>query len=1226
MSQELSTKSETEDITSQLIQALVKRSLVESCLIEELLENRDKAVDLARKQIQGKCYYINYYESKLKIFNTYTKEELYSIDLPGKSSEFNPADFDDWGNAAVIINNEELQKEGEIPYDNKNNYGIVLKDNKSYLYNPHIDYQNLLGLTKNYIFGSIPKKSKSGLPYDMYFSDDYSMLCITNRDEGKIYLFDVELSVFRDEINVRNPGVNKTINVAISTLNKKIYITDSATPILSIYDLNTKTLTKKNLNIGILGNICLSPDEKSIYVVVMKPEQSLKNIDLNKLTEIKNFPLKGELFSIGDDPCDLLTLSPDKKHLFSMTFLNDPNPFTPVISVIDTEKNKPIKRFSIKDEAKPINLCFEDINPVGPVNKTIEDMLVENKLFSINKLRDLKNAILNGEEDAFDSAEENENFVEIEGEELEFELRREDTTNSTGAYSGIFPKKINHIFISKKANKHIKECLADSFWLKHEIDLREIPQIQPSLDAVVEKIRVKLEDYDLEVVEIKGFYDKNLALEGVILREFILEMLDEEESENRKQIKTVPTNCPNCSAPLLGAWDCATCGFEIEKPEDAIKRKIASVDPLSNLAKGNMLLIDPLNGELFEIDSFKVPVWKTSKHHLGIKSITSAIRLENMNTLILDGIAGEIIEITPKGKIARKLTIGGEDQFALNNPSFFTLVNYDHFLIADTGNHRVIETDHEGKVIWQYGRIGMPGLEPPLLNSPTYVQKTFDGTYLITDSGNNRVIEITRYLDIDSGIHKVKIAWEYGKEKNIIAGEIDHDSMLNEPTMAQKDLAGNITILDYGNKRILEVSTEKKLNWQYFTNTGDETTSISHPEKFTRMKNKDIMLAGDGKYVQFMPSANNRIVWTSTRKEMALKNSFSSVVENPLLKIKVKYGAAPQIRVRVPKYEIRTPEELEKELEIIIAKKMMEATIAPPLWVDSEKPMAFLTSGKVVQPMPILIIDKVNNKIMMADREANVFWSYGDNKVEKLVRVKTAHITPQKTVLITNAKQLMEITHDKLSDYYFQAERETNLSKNEVLVSDINERIWVYPCQAESAVSLANGNILISESKKCKVIEVTKENKVVWEHQHTVRNAIASYATRLINGNTLIAYSSIHMVVEVSPDHKIVWSFGEDRIAADDGKHLSFPEFASRLDNGNTLIADTKNGRVIEVAHYGEILWECRGTDLIKLISPNFVSRSKDGNTFIVHGGNRELIEVDKKCNLVWKLVLPLQK
>lgn len=1227
MEQKTLIKTEIDEFTTQLFNALVKRSLIEKFILEELIENKNIAVDKARKEINGTCYLIDYESHTLKIFDTYSGEIKKLIPLPSKQHDFTPSDFDDWGTDAVIFNNEEIQKEGEIIYDKKYNYGLVVKDNKSFLYSPEIDKQKLLALTNYYISGAIPKKPKSGLPFDMYFSSDYSLLCLSNRDEGKIYLFDTYSYSFINEITVRNQGINKTINLAISLINQKIYITDNSTPIFNIYDMKTKTLSKKNLNIGILGNLCISPDEKSIYLIITKPEQNIKNLSLESLSEIKSFSPKGELFSIGDAPCDLINLSDDKRYVFSMTFINDPTPYTPVISVIDIEKNKLIKRFSIKDESKPINLCFQEINPVGHVNKTLEEMIIENKLFSINKLRDLKNAILNGEEDEFEFKENTEEFIEVKGEELEFELRN-DKVENTGNYSGIKPRKLNRISIPKKANKHIKECLADSFWMKHEIDLRLIPEIQSNLDAIVEQVRKKLEDYDLEIIEIKGFYNKKQTLEGVILREFILEMIDEEESEDRKQIKTAPTNCPNCTAPLLGSWDCGTCGFEIEKPEDALRRKIASVDPLSNLNKGNVMLVDQANGELFEVDNFKVPVWKISKEQIGIESITSAIRLENMNTMILDGISGEIVEITPKGKIAKKLKIGGEN-LKLNNPTFFTLVNYDHLLIADTDSHVVMETDSEGNIIWEYGMRGISGITEPLLNRPTYIQKTYDGTYLITDSGNDRVIELVKYIDIETGQHQIKIQWEYGSKLTVIDGKA---SQLKSPIMAQKDLSGNVTILDAGNRRIIEVdrkdetiATGNKINWQYNTKTREKETSIIRPEKFTRLKNKDILVSGDGKFVQFMPSANNRIVWFSTRKELALKNGLG-VIQESVTKIKVKYGAVPQIRLRLPKYEIRSPEELEKELELIVIQKMREATIAPPLWVDSEKPLAFFTQGKIVRPMPVLIIDRVNNKIMISDRKANVFWSYGDNKVEKLVRVKTAHITPEKTVLITNAKQLMEVKHDKLKDYYFQAEHELKLNKDETLISDVSERIWEYPCKAESATRLLNGNTLICETKKLRVIEMTKDEKIVWEHQHSPRVALASYATRLINGNTLITYSSAHVVVEVTPNHKIVWRFGEDRIAADDNKHLSFPEYAYRLDNGNTLIADTKNGRIVEVDYKGEAVWIYKGTDIIRLISPNYVQRLIDGNTYIVHGGNRELLEVDKKGEIAWKLTLPLQK
>ena len=62
------------------------------------------------------------------------------------------------------------------------------------------------------------------------------------------------------------------------------------------------------------------------------------------------------------------------------------------------------------------------------------------------------------------------------------------------------------------------------------------------------------------------------------------------------------------------------------------------------------------------------------------------------------------------------------------------------------------------------------------------------------------------------------------------------------------------------------------------------------------------------------------------------------------------------------------------------------------------------------------------------------------------------------------------------------------------------------------------------------------------------------------------------------------------------------------------------------MSYSGEIIWSFDGTDLIRLISPTYVQRLENGNTYIVHGGNRELIEVDKRGDLVWKMVLPLQK
>lgn len=1207
-----------EDVTTLLIQGLVKNSLVKNHVIETLIKNRDRAVDLAKKELQGTCYMIDYYEKKLKIFDTYTNEIFHSIPLPIKTKDFKPNDFYRWGTDSIIINTTELHKAGQINYDKSINYGLVVKGDKSYLYNSNIDKEKLLGVTNQYIFGAIPKKAKTNLPFDMYFSSDYTLLCLANREEGKVYLFSTKSNTFRDEIPVHAQGTNKAINIAISMINKKIYLTDNFSHYLTIYDMVKKTIIKKSLNIGVLGNLCLAPDEQSLYIVVVKPEQNLKHIDLTDFLEIRSFNVKGELFSSVDAPCDLISLSPDKKNIFFMTFINLPNPFTPVISVIDIEKNKLIKRFSLRDGSKPVNLCFEAINPMGEVNQSLEEMLLEKKLVSINKLRDLKETIMNGEE--FIASDD---FIEIEAEKLEFDLRHDKIT--AGIYGGVFPKRINRIIMPERAKKHIRECLINSFWMKHEVDLNDISEIQHSLDKVIEKVRLKLEYYDLEIVEIKGFYDKKLALESIILREFILEMIDEEDSENNRKLKTVPTNCPNCGALLLGSWDCLTCGFEIEKPEDNLRRKIASSDPLANLAKGNILLVNPQEGSVFEVDSFKVPVWRISKQQLGLKAITSVIRLENMNTLILDGEAGEIIEVTPKGKITRKLNLN-QNKLPLKNPAFFTLVNYNHLLIADTGNHRVMETDLDGNIIWEYGKFGVAGIKANYLNNPVYIQKTYDGTYLVTDTGNDRVIELTRYIAPNTSEYEMRITWEFGNKINIIEEKADvvfHQ--LNNPLMAIKELSQNVLILDAGNKRVIEVNQEKNINWEYKTETGEEDSNITYPIRITRLKNRDILVVGDGKYVQFMPLAKNRIIWTSTEKELLLRTKFG-IAKEKYTKVKVKYGALPKLKERLPKYQWKNQEELERELEELVAKKYMEAIILPPRWEDSEKPISFLNNDKTISAKPVLLVDKVNNKVMLSDRAGNIFWSYGDNKVEKLVRVKMVDITPEKTLLITNGKGLIEVFHRELKSYYEQAEHSVNFNKKEQLISDVSERIWVYPCHAESAVRLKNGNTLISDSKKYKVIEITKNEEVIWEHSHISDNALASFATRLDNGNTLITYSSTHIVVEVNHKHEIVWKFGENKISSSDNKHLCFPEYACRLANGNTLIADSKNSRIVEIDLTGNMVWSYKGSEMLKLISPNYVERLKDGHTYIVHGGNSELLEVDNLGNVIWRMVLPLKK
>ena len=67
---------------------------------------------------------------------------------------------------------------------------------------------------------------------------------------------------------------------------------------------------------------------------------------------------------------------------------------------------------------------------------------------------------------------------------------------------------------------------------------------------------------------------------------------------------------------------------------------------------------------------------------------------------------------------------------------------------------------------------------------------------------------------------------------------------------------------------------------------------------------------------------------------------------------------------------------------------------------------------------------------------------------------------------------------------------------------------------------LRNGNVLICDFDRSRVIEVTREKEIVWE----MKAQNPTDAFRLPNGNTLITGNNYF--IEVTPDKKTIWKKG----------------------------------------------------------------------------------------------------
>lgn len=122
-------------------------------------------------------------------------------------------------------------------------------------------------------------------------------------------------------------------------------------------------------------------------------------------------------------------------------------------------------------------------------------------------------------------------------------------------------------------------------------------------------------------------------------------------------------------------------------------------------------------------------------------------------------VDNRVFEVDRKGKIRWQygqtgVTGAGENE--LNDPVTAMILPHHCVLIADRGNQRVIHIQRRGKrakMVWQYGTTGISGSGTNQLDAPSSAQRLDNGHYLIADTGNNRVIEVTR---------RNKVVWQYG--------------------------------------------------------------------------------------------------------------------------------------------------------------------------------------------------------------------------------------------------------------------------------------------------------------------------------------------------------------------------------------------------------------------------------------------------------------------------------
>lgn len=173
-----------------------------------------------------------------------------------------------------------------------------------------------------------------------------------------------------------------------------------------------------------------------------------------------------------------------------------------------------------------------------------------------------------------------------------------------------------------------------------------------------------------------------------------------------------------------------------------------------------------------------------------------------------------------------------------------------------------------------------------------------------------------------------------------------------------------------------------------------------------------------------------------------------------------------------------------------------------------------------------------------------------------------------------------------------------------------------YSCQR-----LENGDTLIGENSKGKVLEVSPDGKVVFELQLPLANEGEHHNLRMVrklkNGNYLVCHSGKHIVREYTPKGEVVFEVNVGNIAFS----------AVRLPNGNTMVGHID--AVTEFDPKGHPVWAFKKEDLPEVAIGMITGIHVQPNGNVLMGiyqirkvpNGAGVLEITREKKLVWRYI-----
>lgn len=323
--------------------------------------------------------------------------------------------------------------------------------------------------------------------------------------------------------------------------------------------------------------------------------------------------------------------------------------------------------------------------------------------------------------------------------------------------------------------------------------------------------------------------------------------------------------------------------------------------------------------------------------------------IENMEALLCASISynGNII-IAGRGpnpvlELDENLNIVGrylDSRFCIQSAQ---KISQTQFLICDNIRHQVYICTKEGHIIWEHGKAYAPGDYEEELSTPKYSYLLDDKVY-IADGMNGRV----KIVD-----------YKTNSVVRIIEGDLNRNFW--QPTCVEVLDNGNLLICDSFNQRIIELTNNGQVVWEFGLKKNPVTFELNNP-RIIETENDEILVANSyNNNIVHLKKDNSLVsIYGGRREELFWPKSVKRTVRNTLLIVDSRNGRVIELDSKRNVVNILS--------ELFFNNGVI--TLIDPHDIDE------------LPDETLLITDAVRNVVINVDWKGNVMWVYGlDNEL-----------------------------------------------------------------------------------------------------------------------------------------------------------------------------------------------------------------------------------------------------